>query len=267
MNIEIVMQNSAEREIVPDSNQIVVDNPVVADNPVVVDTLEDTTKQESQSGDIDYSLLSGKLINDICNYLTEHTEFLHMRDEIINGRVRQLMAHKYTPQIIDILINLHEFIENDEVIQNYIKTNANIDINVDIDTNIDKELYTNIYDKIYEDYWESSDVALNMARGWLDWDVQNGRFSNNSSFDLDINDELFSVSCKYVFQQYGNIYALWQKYNNLTHKTIKDDNSNTDVEEEEDEKENEEDEEEDVEDEDVPETSQELNKNTDCSIF
>ena len=203
---------------------------------VVMDEMEEPTILEHSNRKIlsksDIDNLIDKVLTNIMDYLTEHTEFEHMRDEIINQRMRAITKKKYSEHIEYTIDNFTKFLNQDESILEYIEENGKLIYGTGDD----------IDEFIYEKVYIETPYVYDIAQGWLSWDNYRCQFSNNNNFlgqEVLINDII-----KYVFEQYGNGFEYLEDNIDNTPDNTPDntlDNNNDDKQENEPEQKNNED--------------------------
>jgi hypothetical protein len=203
---------------------------------VVMNEMEEPTILEHSNRKIlsksDIDNLIDKVLTNIMDYLTEHTEFEHMRDEIINQRMRAITKEKYSEHIEHTIDNFTKFLNQDESILEYIEENGKLIYGTGDD----------IDEFIYEKVYIETPYVYDIAQGWLSWDNYRCQFSNNNNFlgqEVLINDII-----KYVFEQYGNGFEYLEDNIDNTPDNTPDntlDNNNDDKQENEPEQKNNED--------------------------
>jgi len=223
MEIEIIMQSQDQLKEI-DLNQISsavsngnMDDVVILDAQIKEQTEEtiENTNDNQHSNQIFTSqniiAIIDNVINDVCDYLTEHTDFEHMKDSMINTRMRILMREKYDIQLTKDILGFIEFLQTDDTIQEALnETNNKLTYN----SNITEDIHT------YINEFLCLNMAINtsaLAYGWLNWNDAKGIFCSNSIFDSEIQDYVISRIIKYVFRT-GN--ALLDN----TYKGLKSDN-------------------------------------------
>ena len=219
MEIEITMQEPIQEIIsneLKSNNTVMVDMPVMHDiadvavmpvMPVMpdiavaensIETPETIEKPKKVLSQEDITTIVDNVLGNFIDYLSENTEFYHMHDEIINKRMRVIMKEKFNAMIAKNISEFIIFLDEDENIQEYIAENGKITY----DSVLSEDIHTYIYEYLYGETCYADD----MAHGWLNWDERKGRYCNNDSFDIKIQDFLLNKIVKYVFQQYGDGY-------------------------------------------------------------
>ena len=163
---------------------------------LVLDEMEEPTILEHYNQKIlsksDIYNVIDKVFTSIMDYLTEHTEFEHMRDEVINQRMRAITKEKYTVHIENTIDNFIKFLNQDESILEYIEENGKLIYGTGDD--IDELIYQKVYIE--------TPYIYDIAQGWLSWDNYRCHFSNNNNF---LGQEVLTNDIiKFVFEQYGN---------------------------------------------------------------
>lgn len=199
--------------------------------------LEHSNRKVLSKTDIDNVI--DKVFASIMDYLTEHTEFEHMRDEIINQRMRAITKEKYTVHIEHTINNFIKFLNQDESILEYIEDNGKLIYGTGDD----------IDDLIVELIYTETAYVYDIAQGWLSWDNYRCHFPNNNNF-LGQN-VLINNIIKYVFEQYGNGFEYLDDTNISTNDNKQEPASETEQE---------------PEQEPASETEQEQKNNDDCVI-
>jgi len=166
------------------------------------------------------------VINDVGDYLTENTEFAHMKDEIINKRMRVIMKEKIYEKIHKNILEFGEFLAEDKYIQEHIEINNKVIYDVRCLDDINLYMYNYIYDYLYNHLYSSShNDYITLAEGWLIWNEKKGKFYN---VDINLKDFIIQKIVKYVFQQLGDDYEFIDEQTNSP-----DCNENTNANEEE----------------------------------
>jgi len=185
MEIEITMQNANP---VQDTAPVVenTETPVVESEPI---------KKELSPEDVNIIIIN--IIDKVCIYLTEHTEFSHMKDKIINRRMRDLMQEKFYKAIEENVYDFITFLNENEQILDYYEQNKKIIYSV----NDDDEFHQLIYEEVY-----GSVNAIDMAYGWMNWD--NDKFSvvDDADFGPELQDFMVNLIIKNVFESYDDRY-------------------------------------------------------------
>jgi hypothetical protein len=266
MEIEITMtqpnkvsnevQNEVQNEILNEVSNVVTVNDVILNEVSLEASDKDDKDIQHIKKDLtqeDITIIINNVINDICNYLSENTEFVHMNDNIINARAREVIRNKYEQDITKSISDFIIFLNTDETFQEYITENAKLIY----DINNSEDIHVYIFNKIYLNI----DYANTIAQGWFNWDSDKKQYTN--IYTNPIEYVLTNKIIQYVFQQYNdsNSYEFMDTYD-------EEEEENGEENEEENEEENdEEDEEEDDEENEKDNSDISLRSNGNCTIF
>lgn len=207
IEIETVQSNNPDISITSENSEIVENT-----NEIISNTLSPKDKDD----------IIKKVISNYCDYLTEISEFDHMRDNVINTRTRELMLEQYASEVENTINKFEEFLKEDESILEYIENNNS------------KLIYgsgNDIDEIIYETVFYETPYSNDMAQGWLSWDNHYCRFTNNNNFlgqEVITNDII-----KFVFEKYGTGYEFIQPSDNISEyntNNISDNDSTDDAE-------------------------------------
>jgi hypothetical protein len=172
----------------------------------------------------DFDYIVDKLFESILNYLTTNTEFEHMKDNIINQRMRIIIREKYNKNIENIISKFIKFLETDEIILEYIQENNKLIYGSGDD--IDNYIYDEIYEEIY-----GNSILFDIAQGWLSWDNYRCKFSNNNNFVMQAENITIDNTIEYVFEKLGSKFEYIKKNtdeNNKSNENEDSDNEDTD---------------------------------------
>lgn len=195
MEIEITMQEPVfENTISNKPNNSDITTTEIIDEPRdAVGTTKTLEKPKKVLSNEDINTIIDNIINDIGDYLTENTEFYHMKDEIINKRMRVIMKEKFYVKIGENILEFIEFLGENENIQEYIEINNKVIYDVRCLDNIHLSIYDYLYNYV-------TDYDIDITEGWLNWNERKGRFCNHDNFDINFKDFLIEKIVKYVFQ-------------------------------------------------------------------
>jgi hypothetical protein len=250
------VQNEVQNEILNEVSNVVTVNDVILNEVSLEASDKDDKDIQHIKKDLtqeDITIIINNVINDICNYLSENTEFVHMNDNIINARAREVIRNKYEQDITKSISDFIIFLNTDETIQEYITENAKLIY----DINNSEDIHVYIFNKIYLNI----DYANTIAQGWFNWDSDKKQYTN--IYTNPIEYVLTNKIIQYVFQQYNdsNSYEFMDTYD-------EEEEENGEENEEENEEENdEEDEEEDDEENEKDNSDISLRSNGNCTIF
>jgi hypothetical protein len=216
-NTPDILNNDCVSDIVADVVDDVVDDVVVteeANNEQENNEQEINVKdRKTELSQDDVDIIVAKVIDEMCDFLTENTEFDYLKDKIINRRMRDLMQDKFYKYVEDNISSFIKYLSEDEDILEFYDENKIITYS---DSHTD-----DIHEKIYEELLDMTN-ALDMAYGWLNWDDHRYRFPKNDSFNLDVKDFMIRIIIKYVFDKLGD------EYEYLDNKTSNEDNTEED---------------------------------------
>ena len=203
-----IVNNEIVSDIVAEAiDEVIADVVITEENENAV---EDRKTELSQD---DVDIIVAKVIDEMCDFLTENTEFDYLKDKIINRRMRDLMQDKFYNYIEDNISSFIKYLSEDEDILEFYEENKIITYS---DSHTD-----DIHEKIYEELLDMTN-ALDLAYGWLNWNERECRFPKNDSFDIDVRDFMIRTIIKYVFGKLGDGYEY------LDNKTSNEDNTEED---------------------------------------
>lgn len=114
------------------------------------------------------------IITEICDYLSEHTDFELMQDKIINTRARELLYEKYSQTISDIIEQMGEYFQHA--------------------TQIDKDdRHTYLYDNLCE-LIHNDGLHIAVCLGWFSFDNVRVQFcGRNHNIDMDVSEFMINT--------------------------------------------------------------------------
>jgi hypothetical protein len=177
---------------------------IVTENNIVF-KVEDSSGSTSESTICNVSNemnIVNKIVNDMCDYLTDKTEFDYMQDEIINNRARSVMKNVLSRKILDTIDMFIDFLDTNEDILEHININGKIIYSIhNVEKNIINEL---IYDYLYDNII----YAKEFGRGWVNWNDNDEIFCNNEDFEDELKVFYINTMVKYVFEYLNTLMLL-----------------------------------------------------------
>lgn len=202
MEIEITMQNNTPVQehtpVVQNTATPVIEN--IPNNLVINEETtinQETVKGRKELSAEDINIIIINTIDKVCAYLTEHTEFEHMKDKIINRRMRDLMQEKFYRAIERNIYDFITFLNENKLVLEYYEQNKKIMYSVNN--------YDDFHQLIYEEVYESVN-AIDIAYGWMNWDSNNYCVIDNDNFGPELQDFMVNLIIKNVFESYGDEY-------------------------------------------------------------
>ena len=205
MEINITMQEPISENTITDENNSLVND--------LVETPKTIAKPKKVLSNEDVNTIINNVFTNIGDYLTENTRFEHMRDEIINNRMRIIIKEKINVRMSETILKFIKFLDEDENIKDYYaqfnKITFDVSFTEDLHTYIYEYLYTYLVDYIPE-----------ITDGWFDCNID------------DIDDNvldfiIINILIKCVFQQYGNGYEFIDSKEEKNQNSDEDVNANT----------------------------------------
>jgi hypothetical protein len=203
MEINITMHEPISENTIIDENKSLVNN--------LVETPKTITKPKKKLSDEDINTIINNVFSNIGDYLTENTRFEHMRDEIINNRMRIIIKEKINVRMSETILKFIKFLDEDEYIKNYYAQFNKITF----DISFTEDLHTYIYENLYSEF----DYIPEIAQRWFNCNV----------YDNVLDFIITNIVIKCVFQQYNNKYGNGYEFIDSNSKEEQKQNSDEDV--------------------------------------